>query len=286
MARVFILGLLIACSDRDPFEPHDAGLGRVDAGPGFDAGRPTGDAGADIDAVLVYAHSRDTLYSFSPRALVVTEIGPFNVASGEVPNVLDIALDNAGTMYATSRTALYSCDPMTATLTEIGPFGIADNELNALTFLAEGELGATEVMIGATNEGNYYRIDTTTGAATLLGTYPDGWLSSGDIVSVAGLGTFATLKRMDYAADIAARITFAPDGTSTVTVIGPTRSGTSNYTQLFGVAYWGRSLYGFTNRGELLEIDKETGAATVVSTSTGAEQFWGAGVTTLAPILI
>jgi hypothetical protein len=290
MARALVLVFLFACSTRDPIPrledggPFDTGVRVPDAGAPPDGG-PRPDAGENIDNVLVYAHSRDTLFSFSPRSLEVTEIGAFTLAGGAAPNILDIALDRDGVMYATSREALFRCDPMTAVLTEVGAFGIADNELNALTFLAEGELGPTEVMIGATDEGNYYRIDPASGRATLLGSYPDEWLSSGDIVSVAGLGTFATLKRSDYPADIAARIRFAADGSSTVTVLGPTRSATTNYTQLFGVAYWGRSIFGFTNDGELLQIDKDTGAATAVSTATGSDQFWGAGVTTLAPIL-
>ena len=119
MAWLSLLLLLFACSSRDRNPGGiDAGDDGFDAGsPGIDVGPPR-DTGADIDSVLVYAHSRDTLYSFSPRALVVTEIGPFTVASGEVPQVLDIALDSEGAMYATSRTALYRCDPMTAALTD------------------------------------------------------------------------------------------------------------------------------------------------------------------------
>jgi len=45
-------------------------------------------------------------------------------------------------------------------------------------------------------------------------------------------------------------------------------------------------VYGFTNSGQLLRIDRMSGAAEVVSTATGSDQFWGAGVTTTVPFLI
>ena len=83
-----------------------------------------------------------------------------------------------------------------------------------------------------------------------------------------------------------ARIIFSSDGTSTVTVIGATRSATEDFRSLFGLGYWGRDLFGFTNSGQLLRIDRMTGTSEVVSTTTGTSQFWGAGVTTIVPVLI
>jgi hypothetical protein len=45
-------------------------------------------------------------------------------------------------------------------------------------------------------------------------------------------------------------------------------------------------VYGFSAGGNLIEIDARSGAARVVTTMTGARTFWGAGVTTRAPVLI
>ncbi|MCZ7679477.1 MAG: hypothetical protein M5U28_12225 [Sandaracinaceae bacterium] len=108
------------------------------------------------------------------------------------------------------------------------------------------------MLVGATNDGVYYEVDRDDASATPLGAYPDGWGSSGDIVSVDGLGTFATLRRSDFPTDVLARILFASDGSSVVTVIGPIESDTEGFTQIFGLGYWGRNLYGFTNRGQLI----------------------------------
>ncbi len=287
------------CSTRTLIPTTDASLngdggGTADAAPPTpDAGRPDSgprpDAGPDYSNVLIYAHSPDTLYTFSPYTNTVTEVGPFMTPAGDAaPNMLDLAVDSEGNVYTSSNSALFQVDPMTATATMVGDFGLSHSEqLFALSFLAPEESpDGTEILIGATNSGVYYQVNTTNAHTTMLGMYPDGWASSGDIVSIAGLGTFATLKRSDYPSDVLARILFARDGSSVVTVVGPVRSSSEDFTQIFGLAYWGRNVYGFSNSGQLIKIDRTTGAGQVVTTSTGASQFWGAGVTVVAPVLI
>jgi hypothetical protein len=199
--------------------------------------------------------------------------------------MLDLAVDSDGVVLTSSSDELWRVDPETAEVTQIGSFGLGD-QLFALTFLAPGELGSGEVLIGAANSGDYYRIDRDTASATRLGAYPDGWRSSGDIVSVEGLGTFATVKRDDFPSDVLVQILFSSDGSSTAVVKGPIRSATEDFTDVFGVAYWGRVLYGFSNSGQLIEIDRDSGAGTLVTTDTGTDTFWGAGVTTVVPVLI
>jgi hypothetical protein len=131
----------------------------------------------------------------------------------------------------------------------------------------------------------YYRVDPATAATTFLGSYPDGWLSSGDIVSVEELGTFATVKRSDFPSDVLVQMHFAADGSSTATIIGPVRSGSTDFRRLFGLGFWGTAMYGFSADGELVEIDRTTAEGTLVTTGTRPPEFWGAGVTTRAPIL-
>ncbi len=247
--------------------------------------RPRADTGPDLSTVLVYAHSRDTLFTFSPADMRVEEVALFrDVSGGDTPNMLDLAVDAEGNVFTASSDELWTVDPETAAVTMVGSFGLGD-QLFALSFLAPGELGPNEVLIGATNEGAYYRIDITTARAVLLGTYPDGWRSSGDIVSVADLGTFATVRRDDFPSDVLVQILFSSDGTSTVLVKGPIKSDSRDFTEIFGIGYWGRVLYGFSNAGELIEINRDTGAGSLVATETGTDQFWGAGVTTVVPVL-
>lgn len=290
-----LCGVLAAsCTTRTTIPSIDAGP-RADAGdPGPDGGPdrpdggPPGDAGPRLDDVLIYAHSRDTLYTFSPYTNTVTEVGPFTVAGGgEAPFMLDLAVDSEGTIFTSSDDRLWRVDPATAEIAEVGDFGLGSEQLFALSFLTPSESpDGSEMLVGATNEGAYYEVDRNTADTTFLGQYPEGWSSSGDIVSIAGLGTFATLRREDFSSDVLARILFASDGTSTVTVVGAVRDGSQDFTQLFGLGFWGRNMFGFSNSGQLIRIDPETGEGEVVSTETGAGQFWGAGVTTQAPVLI
>ncbi len=246
------------------------------------------DAGPNLDDVLIYSHSRDTLFTFSPFTNTVTDIGVFHLPSGEqAPFMLDLAVDSDGVVFTCSDDTLFSVDPIDAEVTPVGLLGLDAEKLYALSFLAPSESpDGTEMLIGATNAGVYYQIDRTNASTRVLGNYPDGWMSSGDIVSVAGLGTYATLRSADFTGDVLGRIIFARDGSSTLVIVAPIKSSTEDFQDLFGLAYWGRDLYGFSNTGQLIRIDPATGAAEVVTTGTGADQFWGAGVTTIVPVLI
>ena len=62
----------------------------------------------------------------------------------------------------------------------------------------------------------------------------------------------------------------------------PIGSGTG-YSQIWGVAFFKGKVYGFTNGGQFVLIDPTTGGAMMVK-NTGVN-WWGAGVTTVAPIL-
>lgn len=289
-----VSALVIAGCTAGGLIPADAA---IDAPPAPDAGPPPPDTGPPVDAgprlddVLIYAHSRDTLFTFSPYTNTVTTVGPFMLSGAAITNddyMLDLAVDSSGVVLTASGRALFRVNPETAELTEIGTFDFSGSEqLFALSFLTPSESpDGTEMLIGATNEGVYYEVDRVDATTSMLGAYPDMWSSSGDIVSIDGLGTFATLRRADFPSDVLARILFARDGSSVVTVIGPIRDASTDFTQIFGLGYWGRNVYGFDNSGRLLQIDRETGAATVVSADTGTLHFWGAGVTTRAPVLI
>jgi hypothetical protein len=248
---------------------------------------PLPDSGTPLEDTLIYAHSPNTLFSFSAMTNTVTEIARFTEPDGSsAPDMLDLAVNAAGQVFTSSATALWSVDPTTARVTEIGTFDVAMGEqFYALTFLAPGELGAGETLLGATNMGVYYEIDPATARVRRLGSYPDGWLSSGDVVSVEG-ATFATIRRMDDTVDTLAQITFDASGRSTIRVIGAIRGDGMDFRQIFGLGYWGRSVYGFSNSGQLIEIDRATGAGRLATTMTGTRRFWGAGVTTRAPVLL
>ncbi len=307
LSLVVVLAALAGCTTGNRIDPDGGAQPTPDSGPDGgttpvpDSG-PVPDGGPRLDDVLIYAHSRDTLYTFSAYTNTVTEIGDFRTASGDdAPPVLDLAVDSAGVVFIStddsrdSEAMLFRVDPLTAVVTPVGEIVLDDpNErLFALSFLAPSESpDGTEVLVGATNgvagEGAaVYAVDRTDASAEFLGFYPDGWFSSGDIVSVDGLGTYATLRSTDasFPGDVLARILFSASGATSVIVIGPVKSATEDFRQIFGLGYWGRNLFGFSNSGQLIRINRETGAGTVVSTATGADSFWGAGVTVDVPFL-
>lgn len=276
-------------------EPHRVPV--PDVGPAQDAGSDAAlvlrDVGPIPDTnglndVLIYAHSSGTLFSFSPLTNTVTPIGPFVDGTGATAGpMIDLAVDSAQNVVTSSATELFQVDVANAHVTSLGAFDVTSGEqFYALTFLAVGELHPDrEALVGATNMGAYYEIDPTNAHTTFLGQYPDGWLSSGDLVSVHGLATYATIRHNGDTHDTLAQITFAADGTSIITVIGPIVQGATEYNHIFGLGYWGRAVYGFSSTGELIEIDRMTGAGHLATTDTGTGQFWGAGVTTIAPIV-
>ena len=54
---------------------------------------------------------------------------------------------------------------------------------------------------------------------------------------------------------------------------------------VFGLGYWGATLYGFTDEGVLLSIRRDNAEATIEVERTGADRFFGAGVTTRAYVI-
>ncbi|MEZ4254838.1 MAG: hypothetical protein R3A78_03850 [Polyangiales bacterium] len=263
--------------------------------PDMDASMPTTKDSGDPspprpEDVLVYAHSRDTLYSFSPSTLAVVEVGAFTLPGGEqTEKILDLAINHDGEMYVTGATTLYRVDPATAATTIVGTLDLSNSqkvEVTGLAFIPEGVFRTSETLIGADNLGRVFEIDTHDARITALGNYPDDWLSSGDIVSVEDLGTYATVKREGSEADTLVRIIFDSQGIAGMNVIGSIKDGSTGYARIYGLGYWGAALYGFTADGTLIAIDTDTAKATVVSVTTGADEFWGAGVTTQAPVIL
>ena len=130
-----------------------------------------------------------------------------------------------------------------------------------------------EILVGTGLGGTLWQIDPTGVAApTQLGAYGGQMISSGDIVSVTGFGTVATVKNgseLDYLARI-------DETTGVGTVIGPT-----GFADIWGIGYWRDKVFGFVATNQFVVIDVHTGDATYIST--GPENWAGAGVTTRAP---
>jgi hypothetical protein len=248
---------------------------------GNDGGGDTPDAGDIVDPpgnAAVYAHSSSTLYRVDPVTFEVTEVGPFGWPSGS-DTMTDIAIDKDGLMIGVSYTSVYRVDPVDAGCTLLS--NNLQGMFNGLSFVPAGQVGMPEgadVLVGSRNtDGVIHSIDPMTGAVTPVGDMGGDWVSSGDIVSIHGFGTVATVTTVGaLGPDVLARLEV---GTFAATPIG---SGTG-YNDLWGIGFWAGDVFGFSEDGSFVLIDTTTGAATPVETS--VPRWWGAAVTTSAPIV-
>lgn len=251
-----------AASDAAPAE------GGID----FDGALPDTPPPVDMPAAAVYAHSADTLYKLDPDSKAVTTIGKFNGCSG----VVDIALDAKSNLYA-SATGIYKVDTTTAKCTLVGGGAFAGN---SLSFVPAGVLDATNEVLVTYQGGDYYRVDLSSGSTTLLGSLPDGYSSSGDIVAVKGGGTYLTVNG-NGCGDCLLEVN--PKTGAMIKNWGPIGASSA-----FGIAFWAGSVYAFTDAGKIFEIT--FGKTTITSTEIpipmkpSGLSFWGAGSTTVAPV--
>lgn len=272
-AGLWVSVVLIACGPGT----RDGGLGtNVDGGNGGDNGGGGGGGGGDGEAVYVYAHTSSALYKVDPDTLQVSMVGNFNWGSVGSDQMTDIAIDKTGQMIGVSYSRVYRVDPDTANTTLLS--NSLSGNFNGLSFVPAAMLGETgdDVLVGTQNsDGKVFRIDPMTGAATEVGNMGVGFSSSGDMVAVEGFGTVQTVPG-GGSGDRLARL--APQ-TFAATPVG---NGTG-FSQIWGIAFFKNKVYGFTNGGAFVLIDPNTGTATMVSNN--GIQWWGAAVTTIAPVL-
>jgi hypothetical protein len=234
------------------------------------------DAGEEPE-VLVYAQSGSDLFRVEPDTLKLSRIGPLEIPlpDGKVKylnTVADIAVDHAGRILGVTYDALLEIDPMTAECKTIAPLP-SGLTFNGLSFIRVDR--GDEYLVATTAQGTVHRIDPVTGAATLIGSYGPGLQSSGDLVSVSGYGTLATVK-----GDGTDRLARIDPTTGAATIIGPI-----GFTHVWGIGFWKDKVFGFTDHGEFVLIDPNTGEGKLVERDSSAP-FWGAGVTTSVPVVI
>lgn len=268
-------------------------------GPSPADGSPLADGfAADLDPRVgeVYAHSELTLYRFDPVAGTFATVGDFSCLKGTegVALMLDIAIDRGGNMVGTAAMSEHTV--ITGRLVSINRMTAACEVLrtgsypNSLAFVPIGTvLSDREALVGYVNDA-YVMINPDTGTVSTIGNLnavaaPNPWMSSGDIVSIVGGGTYVTIipkgsLSADPQGDRIAEVD--PATGAIVRVIGATGAA-----GLYGLGYWGGVAYGFSSSGLLVKIDLRTGAGTPVPiTGAPAAGFYGAGTTTVAPIYV
>jgi hypothetical protein len=229
------------------------------------SGPPPGDA-------EVFAHTGDTLYRLDPLTKSITTVGGFKGCSG---SVIDIALDKDGVMFGTTFGGLYAIEKKTAQCQEIA----SGDYPNSLSFVPKGTLDPNEEALVGYVGATYVRIHRTTGVISNVGTLGGGYISSGDIVSAIGGGTYLTVKQGGCGDCI---VEVNPKTGAFVKNIG-----SLGYSGVFGLAFWGGSAYGFSETGQLFQIDLTSGQSTALAMP-GAPSglaFYGAGSSTSAPLV-
>jgi hypothetical protein len=277
--RVAILAVAI------PFAACGPSALAPDGGADGETGSPdapvsTADAHPPPDNSAVYAHSSTELFSIDPETLMRTSVGTFTF-QGASENITDIAIDKTGAMVGISLNSVYSIDPETAVTTLLSSFSQGEGGLTSLSFVPMdiNDPSSAERLVGADFDGVVWGIDRSTGQRTMLGNYnqPGNTAlgSSGDIVSIVGFGILATVNVEGETNDFLARI---DPVTWQAAVLGDT-----GLDKIFGIGFWGGKVYGFTDGMEFVTIDPSNGDVT--DSSVGTVRWWGAGVTTLAPIV-
>jgi hypothetical protein len=243
---------------------------------------PTNDT--ELDFSKVYAHSGTVLYRLDTATLQPVMIGPFGLASG---SITDIAVDKNDRMLGVSLDNIYEINTTTGAATLITAYDGTEN-FTSLSFVPMNiqDPDSAERLVAATDAGTILEINQTTGATTQLGTYgatANGQIrSSGDIVAIYGVGIFATVTIGDTLTDPDYLAQINPS-TWAATPLG---IGTT-YDKIFGLGFWRGKLYGFVDTGTggtIIELNPNTGAV-VGSPITGSVRWFGAGVTTDAPII-
>lgn len=248
-----------------------------------------GGSGSGSDAVVgnpgnvtIYAHDATNLYTVDPDTYAVHMVGSFGfTAFGEY--MTDLGIDQNGNMLGTSfvpvfptgmTMMVYSVNPTTAKATQLTMN--SQRSFNGLSFVPATQVGGTgaDVLVGTeAADGQVWQVNTTTGAVTQVGSMGGSYVSSGDIVSVDGFGTVQTVKGTTH--DILVKLdmtsfTAHPIGTDT------------GFDKIWGLGYWKGKVFGFTNAGQIITIDPNTGAGTQVAS--GGPGWYGAAVTTVAPL--
>ncbi len=248
-----------ACGSSDRESPGRPGVdaGDPDSGPRADSGPPV------ITPTSMYVHSDTTLYAVDDQNFDLLHIGEFGL--GEEDLITDLAVTPDGSVYAISSDNVFEVASDTGDATLSTEF---DGGLNVgMTFLDSGELLVAE------KDGTVRRVDPESGDVMMVGKFGGGYGTAGDLVAVSDGTMFAIAEDLDGEDDDPnVLVTIDPETGNVDDVIGPI-----GFAQVFGCAYARGHVYAFTKGGDIIEVDRTTGAGTL-RRSYSDMTFWGAGV--------
>ncbi len=202
----------------------------------------------------VYAHTSSTLYEVDPF------LGTIETVSS-VPGLFDFDTTVEGGLYGITSSSLYVFDETLSTWQLIGSISGMAGTSNGFAIDSTGRAFAT-------SGSNVYEVNLVTAEFTLVGDMGSTVNSSGDCVVDKSDGLYMTSNG-----------TGATDGDDLVqinTFTGETTTiGSTGFSSIYGLtAAWGY-MFGFTGSGQLILIDTETGAGTLLYQFPG-NSFYGA----------
>ncbi len=252
-----------------------ASLFVIACGPSVSALEDNTDAAQQTDAgkvatTQIYSHSSTALYTVDPDTLVLTKVGDFDTPE----TMADIAVDKDGNVFGLSHEQIFRINNETAAVDKLGNLD-GSVSYNGMSFVPNPDNDEEEVLVAVSAGGEVSIIDPQTGSARVVGSYGSNIGSSGDIVYVQGFGTVATVFQNGVSRTALASI---DPITFRATIIGVT-----NHTGIWGIGFWGDTVYGFTSIGEIIGIDPETGSSWEIQKNN--EKWYGAGVTTRALVI-
>ncbi|HRG94873.1 MAG TPA: hypothetical protein PLR99_01420 [Polyangiaceae bacterium] len=271
----------VAKRDVKPIDPPDTALP-----PPPDSGGPTG---------TIYVQTGVSLQVYDPYSKALKNIGKY-ACLPDSDFVFDIAVDRDNNVYAvTAEDRFLKVDPLSGACTVIRQGAGLDYPL-LIAFVPRGSLdAANDALVGFDGE-LYLRIDLRTGGVTSVGELnpPDAgnrYAAIGDLIFAGKNGMFLTATpEFDAGAADAGDtfIRFDPKTGRRLAIVGTT----GGYRNLYGLGYWGGSIFAFTTPGEILKVSPTNAATTLVKRIDGGPPkeggapeavFFGAGSTTVAP---
>jgi hypothetical protein len=173
----------------------------------------------------------------------------------------DMARLPGGPLFAVDTSSnLILINPVNASVTLLGHSG---NNIEALAIRQDGTLFGLSYQ-------NLYRIDTTTGAATLVGQ----------------MGNFVPPVSFDATFDSAGNLFLVEQNGASTSSLYKVNASTGLATlvgstgfSVTGLDYEGGTLYGFTLDGKLISINTQTGVGTFLVNESGANNYISVGAT-------
>lgn len=236
-------------------------------GPEADAGTGDQTDAGDFEPppAIMYVHTPDTLYTIDDESFDLIEIGGFGLDASQP--MTDLAITPDGNVYGITSDTLYAVDRGTGVATFIADVQSDTNV--GMTFLNDGTLLATD------ESGGVRKINPVTGEVTEIGEFGNMFATAGDLVAVADGTMFAISDQGPNGDEQDNNVLLTVDTASG----SATGVGQIGYGKVFGCAVANNAVYAFTEAGEVIEIDPNTGSGQLVRTHDVL--FWGAGVTPL-----